>query len=463
MEASPPVSLAELKRDWIEGLPRGGFQERVRRRIDRIRGERFAAHTRGVLIAECDPVRFAAAFFAAVHLRVPVILANPRWARAEWRELGGLVNPAVIFGKCPLDTAKRPRIPNPAPSTILIPTGGSGGGVKLAVHRWETLAAAWDGLSGFLGPGPLDSCCVLPLYHVSGLLQLVRSFLSGGRIAFPESGVLRVGRFPAFGPGRLCLSVVPTQLHRLLTQKRLARRLADARVVFMGGAPAGPALLQEARDWRIPLVPTYGMTETAAMVTALPPDEFLAGDASAGRPLRHAAVEVLREDGGLCAVGEAGRIRVRGRSLFRGYHGRKQPRLDEGFLTDDEGCFDRLGRLTVLGRRDRLIITGGEKVDPHEVEQAMLETGAIKEALVVGWPDAEWGRRLVAFYTLAGVRTAPAKWEDELRRELAAHKIPKWILEVPMLPLDARGKVDRGMMEALIADAGFPDTGGRGS
>ena len=461
METSPPVSLAALKRDWIEGLSGGAFQERVRRRIDRIQADRLAAHTRGVLIAERDPVRFAAAFFAAVHLRVPVILANLRWGRAEWQEFGGLANPAVVFGKCPLDTAKRDRIPNPAPSTILIPTGGSGGGgIKLAVHRWETLAAAWDGLSGFLGPGPLDSCCVLPLYHVSGLLQLVRSFLSGGRIAFPEFAALQAGRFPDFGPGCLCLSVVPTQLQRLLTQKRLAKRLADARAVFMGGAPAGVSVLRKAREWRIPLVPTYGMTETAAMVTALPPDEFLAGDASAGRPLRHAAVEVVREDGSLSAVGEAGRIRVRGRSLFRGYHGRKRSGPEGAFLTEDEGRFDRLGRLTVLGRRDRMIITGGEKVDPHEVEQAMLETGAVKEALVVGWPDEEWGRRLVAFYTSAGVRTAPAKWEDELRAELAAYKVPKLIIEVPMLPLDGRGKVDRAVMEALISGARRLDVDG---
>ena len=94
--------------------------------------------------------------------------------------------------------------------------------------------------------------------------------------------------------------------------------------------------------------------------------------------------------------------------MFKGYRGRRAGSVADGcYLTDDEGCFDAEGRLRVIGRRDRLIITGGEKVDPLEVEQALRRTGAVQEVLVLGWPDPEWGHRVVAFYT--GSAGAPAR------------------------------------------------------
>ncbi len=454
METAPPFELKDLRRDWIEGVGGDAFARRVERRMARIRGCGVAAPARGVLIAESDPVRFAAAFFAALQLRVPTILANRRWGRLEWREVARQFDPALMFGAAPLSPGKRGcRLPQSAPSTILIPTGGSSGGVKFAVHRWETLAAACEGMPGLIGPGPVNHCCVLPLFHVSGLMQLMRSFVSGGRLAFTDLKGLHAGRFPDIEPGTLCLSLVPTQLQRLMTSKAAVRRLLLARAIFLGGAPAPDSVLGRARELRLPVFLSYGMTETAAMVAALPPDEFLAGQTNAGRPLSHVRIDVVDPDGGRCPVGVPGRIRVRGRSLFEGYHGRPPLDLSGGYLTDDEGFYDPMGRLHVLGRCDRLIISGGEKIDPAEVETAILETGAVEQVLVLGWPDPEWGRRLVAFYVSAGVESDPGRWKRELRAELAHYKLPKSMIEVKTLPLDARGKVDRKLVESLIRDA----------
>jgi O-succinylbenzoic acid--CoA ligase len=453
METAPLIDLNALKRDWIEGIAGQAFYRRVQRRITQIEVAGEDAHARGVMILEHDPLRFASAFFAAVHMGVPVILANPKWQRVEWEKVVTLVNPAVIFGNSPISVQARTGIHNPKAGTILIPTGGSSGGVKFTIHQWGALVAACEGLSSFIGPGPINSCCVLPLYHVSGLMQLVRSFVSEGQIVFPDFKELLAGRFPDFPGSSLCLSLVPTQLQRLMAQQRIANRLMTMRAIFVGGASVPGSVEARARELKLPVVLSYGMTETAAMVTALPPDEFLAGNTNAGRPLSHALIKVIRDDGSTCPVGEVGHIRINAKSLFQGYHGRTGSVSRIGYLTNDEGYFDSLGRLHIVGRSDRLIISGGEKIDPHEVEQAIMDTGAVEQVLVIGWPDSEWGQKLVAFYIASIVVSNESKWEEELRADLVNYKVPKQMIQVPILPLDERGKVDRKLMAWLIANS----------
>ena len=280
--------------------------------------------------------------------------------------------------------------------TILIPTGGSTAGVKFAAHTWQTLLAACNGLSELLGEGPIHSCCVLPLFHVSGLMQLVRSFVTAGRIIFTDFKALQAGQLPVFPPDALCLSLVPTQLQRIMTQQNSVDWLRTLRVIVVGGSATPSSVIEQARALQLPVMLSYGMTETAAMVAALPAAGFLAGQTNAGRVLSHACIQVLREDGAECRTGESGQIRICATSMFKGYHGRSGEVSQLGYLSDDEGYFDSLGYLHVVGRSDRLIVSGGEKIDPHEVEQAILHSGQVEQVMVVGWPDSEWGQKLVA-------------------------------------------------------------------
>ena len=451
METAAKLDLNGLKRDWIRAITGENLFRRTLRRVAQIELAGEQAQLRGVMILEHDPLRFAAAFFAALHTGVPVILANPKWRRVEWQEVEHLVNPAVIFGQSPISAAARALVQHPQPGAILIPTGGSSGGVKFAIHQWSTLVAACEGLSSFIGSAPINSCCVLPLYHVSGLMQLVRSFVTEGQIAFPEFKALQAGDFPVFAADSMCLSLVPTQLQRLMAQQRSADRLLTMRAIFVGGAAVPAAVEARARELKLPVVLSYGMTETAAMVTALPVDEFIAGNTNAGRPLNHALIKVVRDDGSVCPVGEAGHIRINARSMFKGYHGRARGVSKLGYLSDDEGYFDSLGRLHIVGRSDRLIVSGGEKIDPQEVERAIIESGEVDQVLVIGWPDSEWGQKLVAFYIPSVAQSHERKWAEELRADLANYKIPKQMIQVPTLPLDERGKVDRKAMQRLIA------------
>lgn len=453
METPPPFDLNALKRDWIDGISGDAFFQLVEWRIEQIRKSEMSAHFRGVMLLEADPIQFMAAFFAAIALRAPVILANRNWGRTEWEAVSDMVNPSIICGHAPvLNREKRSGIEHPHSSTILIPTGGSSGEVKFAVHKWETLLAACEGLSAFIGPGPMNFCCVLPLYHVSGLMQVVRAFVTGGRIAFPEFKALQAGKFPDFKAGTLCLSLVPTQLQRLLMKgEPIVDQLMASRVIFVGGAAITEAVADQARELKLPIVLSYGMTETAAMVTALSPDEFLGGNMSAGRPLNHAQIKVVGDGGAVCSIGETGRIQVGGGSLCNGCHGDTKRMARGGYLTGDEGYFDSLGRLHVVGRCDRVIISGGEKIDPKEVESAILNAGGVDQVLVVGVPDAEWGHRVIAFYVSSTLGDDRREWEQELRVELTYYKLPKLVIQVAKLPLNAHGKVDHDLIQEEMA------------
>lgn len=420
--------LKQIQREWIAGVSEAAFFKIFHTAQARFEAVPEMARSRGVLLCERDPVAFSAAFFAAVSNRFPVVLANPDWGSREWAAFAGLVAPAIRFGADRNDRAvlsaadlsvgsgsKGEGSVRLEPGSILIPTGGSTGGVKLVVHDWGSLAAACEGVQRFLGGGAIDSCCVLPLYHVSGLMQLLRAYHSGGRIRFDEVDV--AGK---------CLSYVPTQLQRALADSERIAELSKARALFVGGAGLAEGLADKARALRLPVVPVYGMTETAAMVAAIPNQDFLT-DPRAG---------AVALGGARFRIEAGGRIRIQSPALFRGYQGQKPVDLCSGYLTDDEGYLDASGRLHVIGRMDRLINSGGEKIDPREVEAAFCQLRGVEEALAVGVPDSEWGQRLTVFYTGRPVEN----WKEALKEKLAPYKIPKEAYFRDSLPLDAKGK-----------------------
>ncbi|MFB8789502.1 MAG: hypothetical protein U7123_11765 [Potamolinea sp.] len=142
-----------------------------------------------ILIAESDPVRFIASFIAACTANCDIFLCNPNWVEQEWQQVFNLVQPDLILGKQP--QGKLPITHYPLPIThyplpithrIMIPTGGSSGKIRFAIHTWETLMASVGGFSQYFENKQINSFCVLPLYHVSGLMQFMRSFTTGGRM-----------------------------------------------------------------------------------------------------------------------------------------------------------------------------------------------------------------------------------------------------------------------------------------
>jgi O-succinylbenzoic acid--CoA ligase len=269
----------------------------------------------------------------------------------------------------------------------------------------------------------------------------LRCVLTGGEYRPFDWKSVETG-MPAELPGRpegWVVSLVPTQLERLLRRAESVAWLRQFRIICLGGGPASSALLAQAAMHRLPLSPGYGMTETAAMITALRPPEFLAGARSSGPALPHATVKISAE----------GAVILGGESLFRGYYPGWR---DEGDLvTADAGWLDAQGDLHLRGRRDAAIITGGEKVDPAEVEAALRGTGEFTAVVVLGVADPEWGEAVVAAYPAAD-RPDLARVRETVGRQLTPAKRPKRFVPLADWPENAQGKVDRARLRELIQD-----------
>ncbi len=355
-----------------------------------------------------------------------VLLCDPRWGAAERAPVRAL----AMTGTAVDD------------GWLGVPTGGTSGGLKFARHDERTLGAAAAGFVAHFGVERVNAVDVLPPFHVSGLMARVRCAVTGGTHVAWDWRRLEAGERPvvARARGDWMISLVPTQLQRLLASEAAVAWLRGFRVIFLGGGPAWGALTDAAAKAELPVALSYGMTETAAMVTALKPDEFLAGERSAGSPLPHARV----------TVDAAGLIGVEGASLFLGYM--PERRAQRFLVTEDLGEFDARGRLRVLGRRDAVIITGGEKVNPLEVEAALRATGEFADVAVVGVPDAEWGEAVVACYPAGGVAPDKVKIEHVINRHLSAYKRPKRYVAVADWPRNAQGKVNRVLLRLRAAE-----------
>ncbi|PSN14455.1 2-succinylbenzoate-CoA ligase [filamentous cyanobacterium CCT1] len=448
--------------DWLIGLSSQDFWQQLATLTPVFAAHGASCFGAGVLIAETDSLQFLVACLAAWAEGCVVVLANPRWGQQERQQITDMVAPewnaplASGLGAYPC------QVPGTKPGQILIPTGGSSGHIKFAVHTWETLLASVEGFCAHFGVERVNSYCVLPLFHVSGFMQVLRVLASGGQLAIQPYGDLKRGEQLGLPPGGY-LSLVPTQLQDLLgLGDEVIHWLRSFRAVLLGGGPAGRSLLDQARAAQIPVALTYGMTETAAQVATLLPKEFLAGHRSSGKPLPHVRITILDDRGRPLPPGEVGRVTVQGRSLALGYLGRgggehglvvgsAHPTVQSAtaiLATDDMGYFDDLGYLHLVGRSSTKIITGGENVFPEDVEAALLTLDGVRDVCVVGLPCDRWGQQLCALVVMA----TPARLQDLsglLNPLVAAYKRPKqWIL-VSALPRTPQGKLSRPQALAL--------------
>lgn len=368
--------------------------------------------------------------------------------------VGGLsgVSPPVIRRLCLsdlFDTMTREGRPPeddlcllaPEPAGTIVLTSGSSGGPKavfhnLSNHYWSAVGSNRN-IAVTAGTRWLLS---LPLYHVGGLGILFRTFLGGGAIVIPPSdtGLAEVlGTLPVTH-----LSLVATQLYRLLRASPNVQRQTRLAAVLVGGGPTGGDRIAEAYDCGLPIRTTYGLTEMASQVTTTGPNEEKRRLATSGKVLNYRQVKIDR-----------GEILVKGETLFRGYvtaDGLSLPVDERGwFRTGDLGMVDSDGYLTLLGRKDNMFISGGENIHAEEVEASFHRLPGVIEAVVVPVEDEEFGFRPVAFVR---VREGKAvRREDMVRglaKDLPRFKIPDAIWEWPQ-EIPAGLKPDRGYFTEL--------------
>ncbi len=317
-----------------------------------------------------------------------------------------------------------------APGTaVVIATSGSTGEPKGAELSAAALTHSARASLARIGarPGEAWLSC-LPPSHISGLQVFVRSLLSGVPPVVCERPDAAAGAL-----GARYVSLVPTQVRRLLDEPGGRDLLAGFRAILLGGAAAPAGLRAEAAAAGARVITTYGMSETCG------------GCVYDGEPL----------DGVSARTGPGGRIELAGPVLFSGYRGRPDLTagvLDGGwFITSDVGEVAASGRLTVRGRADGMINTGGEKVAADEVASVLEACPGVREAVVVGRPDPEWGEVVTAIVVPADPADPPGL--DTLRGfargRLPDYAAPRAVVLLPAVPLLASGKPDLQALRRL--------------
>lgn len=364
-------------------------------------------------------LRFPAAYDLT---SVVVVVAAPR--------VGATVAPQPPTRPTRLDAIE-------AAAHAVLETSGSGGRRRSCLLTQGNVAAAIAGSRARLGNGPEDRWLLcLPLHHIGGISVLWRSFEAGGTVVLePGFDAVRVARQLAAGAATFA-SLVPTMLYRILAAGSGPYRRISA--VLVGGAAAGAGLLDRALDAGLPVLATYGMTETCSQVATVAPGRARRDLGTVGTPLEGMQVSVLSEIGEPCAPGQMGQITVSGPAVSPGYLG--EPARMEAHVTGDLGWFDAAGRLTVAGRADDVIISGGENVMPGAVADMIESHPAVHRCVVFGIPDPEWGHAVAA--AVVGDEIDDGELRAWARSRLARAESPRYWLILDEIPLLPTGKID---------------------
>lgn len=407
-----------------------------------------------VFLAESDSFKFLAAFLAAIASNSTLFLLNPNWQENEWKEVFNLTKPDLVFGNINYDLKSPPlkgglgglkeskiRFPS-----IMIPTGGTSGKIKFAIHSWQSLTASVQGFTKYFQQKTINSFCVLPLYHVSGLMQFLRSFLTGGKLIITSYKNLKENIDFSLKTEDFFISLVPTQLKYFLDNQ--PQWLSKFSTVLVGGSVTPEKLLNQARKAHINLALTYGMTETASGITILKPDDFLANNNSNGQLLPHAKIIIEQKKEHQNLLKDAGILIIKSESLFQGYYPH-QLKENNGFITDDIGYIDKQGYLYILGRNSRKIITGGENVFPSEIEAVILATNLVKDIYILGQNDIKWGEVIIAFYVPKNEQILEENIKEAIALKLSKYKIPKYWYQVSHIPRNSQGKINRKFLLAI--------------
>jgi o-succinylbenzoate---CoA ligase len=323
---------------------------------------------------------------------------------------------------------------------LVVTTSGTTGTPKGALLTAAALTASAEATHDRLG-GPGRWLLALPSYHIAGIQVLVRSLLAGTvPVELDVSTGFDINQLPSavdeLGSGRRYTGLVATQLAKALDDPAAAAALAGLDAVLIGGGPAPRPVLDAAASAGVNVVRTYGMSETAG------------GCVYDGVPL----------DGVKVRVDADGRIMLGGPTLATGYRNAPNPDpfAEPGwFRTDDIGVVDDSGVLSVLGRIDDAISTGGLTVMPQPVEVALRTHPAVADCAVFGLADERLGQRVAAAIVVADGCAAPSL--DALRahvmRTLDRTAAPREMHIVDALPMRGIGKVDRSALVRLTGNS----------
>ncbi|NMC43301.1 MAG: acyl--CoA ligase [candidate division Zixibacteria bacterium] len=424
-----------------------------------------------------NSIDYAVLFFAALRYGLILTPLNTRLTVADWRQQLSAVHcrlvvadrefqpqaidlgiPSVsmtnIIAGTAADVDRDVEVEMPPDrDALLIFSSGSTGRPRGVVLTGGNLYFSALGLATILPPGPEDVwLAVLPFFHIGGISILYRAALGACgvhiRPCFDAADVLET-----LAPARITLlPLVPTMLGELLAADS-ANLLRGLKAIIVGGAAFDASLRREAEAKRLPILTTYGQTETASMVTILDKSDRPELWSTAGRVLPYREIMIASDDGEPVPAGTMGRILVRGEvvagRLLAGLQVRCRP--EDWFDTGDNGVMNASGYLKVMGRGDSIIVSGGENIDLTRIEAILTGVSGVKGAVVLARADKKWGHRPVAFVEPSGEDISEERIREELGAQLPRFMHPDRIIIVRPLPLTATGKYDRAALRERYA------------
>jgi oxalate---CoA ligase len=481
----------------IAGEPYSLTYGNLRRQVDALVSElRAMGLGRGDRIAIAIPngLEMVASFLAVVTMGIAAPL-NPAYKEEEFRfylkdtdaralivpssggeEARHAANPDTVIIEASIDLDSRVRFSagHAAPNkksgdddagdiAMILHTSGTTSRPKRVPLSHANLATSASNIAQTYQLNTKDvSLCVMPLFHVHGLVaSLLATLYAGGTVVvIPRFNPLSF--WSVVSDYRVTwYSAVPT-IHQLLLSRRRGDRKVlpkaeSLRFIRSCSAPLSPQMMMELEEsFGAPVLEAYGMTEAAHQIASnpVPPGARKAGSVGRGTAVE---ISILDEAGQLLPAGSKGEVAIRGANIFEGYEGNSEANASSftngWFRTGDEGVLDEEGYLTLVGRIKELINRGGEKISPREIDEALLAHGAVSEAVCFGVSDRIYGEEVAAAVVVNG----PVTKDDLLahcRALLADFKCPKRIYIVEAIPRTATGKVQRRNVAAAIAGGG---------
>jgi acyl-CoA synthetase (AMP-forming)/AMP-acid ligase II len=343
---------------------------------------------------------------------------------------------------------------------LILHTSGSTGRPKRVPIMHKNMAASTKNIVAHYALAPNDvSLCVMPLFHVHGLVaSTLSTLLSGGTVVVP-------GKFSPLSfwrtvrdTGATWYSAVPT-IHNLLLARAGDERPAGAEGLrFIRSCSASlPAEMMEKmeRVFGVPVLEAYGMTEASHQMSSnpQPPAARKPGSVGPGTGVR---IGIMDEAGNLLPDGERGEVVIQGPNVVSGYENNAEANAKSftngWFRTGDQGYLDEDRYLTLTGRIKELINRGGEKIGPREIDEVLLSHPGVAEAVAFGVPHPAWGEEVAAAIVLKeGDGTTDAAILAFCKERLADFKCPKKIYITTAIPRTATGKIQRGAVAKALA------------
>jgi acyl-CoA synthetase (AMP-forming)/AMP-acid ligase II len=357
------------------------------------------------------------------------------------------------------DAAGTSGYPNPDDIALILHTSGTTSRPKRVPLSHANLMTSSRNVAATYRLTPEDvSLCVMPLFHVHGLVaSTFGALLTGGTVVVA----------PRFNPLSFWSTVrdhrvswysaVPTIHQVLLARTKAGARPSGAehlRFIRSCSAALPPQMMADVEErFGAPILEAYGMTEAAHQMSSnpLPPDKRKPGSVGCGTAV---SIAILNKGGDLLPAGRTGEVSIKGPNVFSGYEGNPEANATSfsngWFRTGDQGFLDSEGYLTLVGRIKELINRGGEKISPREIDEALLTHPAVAEAVCFGIADKVYGEEVAAAVVLSGSATE-AELIAHCRSSLSEFKCPKVIYLVEAIPRTATGKIQRRNVAAEVS------------